>query len=272
MVTASSHATNAASCSDEDSDSDEEVILFRHLNLNSNVGEASSTRRDGGGGACAHTAHTAALLQKRVLVIIDLNGLLVDRVYLRGAHHHQKKHILAAEKAGGKVVGKYLVHVRRGLLDFIRFAAERFELMVWSSARLSNIESLTDAFFPEDVELIRKWGQDKCVCVQPHPTNPKKPCLFLKVLSDLWEQDARWNKTNTVLIDDSIEKASRNPPFTSIHPREWGSAAKDDAALLPGGAIRECLSELYQKVVVAGEMTVPEYLKSQQYLDANEGT
>ncbi|GFS40335.1 haloacid dehalogenase-like hydrolase (HAD) superfamily protein [Actinidia rufa] len=81
--------------------------------------------------------------------------------------------------------------------------------------------------------------------------NREKP-LLLKELNKIWEKhdpDLPWeagdyNKSNTLLLDDSPYKALRNPPNTAIFPHSYQYKDVNDNSLGPGGDLRVYLEGL----------------------------
>ena len=232
-----------------DSDDDEEIIL---------LGKSVQQRLDVVRGKRI----------EKVLVIIDLNGLFFDRVFMRG----QSKHNLRkpSSDTDAVVLGSYLVHKRPGLGNFLDFLFANFSVMIWSSARMQNIQRLIDHAFGQR-HFVAIWDQEKCTVRKPHPTNERKPCLFLKKLQDFWDTADAWDQTNTILIDDSPLKAIENPPHTSVHPEEWTRSMRNDVELNEGvGKIHNFFRTLRSDVIDAGSVSLEEYIASQTFLPANE--
>ena len=89
--------------------------------------------------------------------------------------------------------------------------------------------------FPEKIlrELLFVWGQDKCECEDvknlhgkgsehdddpstsvndsdgPVPKAAYKGIIFMKHLSKVWHEYPMWNKSNTLLLDDSPGKCQK---------------------------------------------------------------
>ena len=237
--------------SDEDSsdDSDEEIIL---------LGKTMAQRLNIVNGAAATKA------VKRVLVIIDLNGLFFDRVVRRSKG---RQHV----PENATVLGSYIVHERPGLGVFLDYLFQNFDVMIWSSAKMANIERLVKHAFGKR-KFVTIWDQKKCTARTPHPTLKHKPCLFLKKVQHFWDAYDEWDATNTILIDDSPLKAMENPPHTSVHPDEWTRSMSDDAELMEGvGSIRNFLEGLRNDVVVTGKLSLAEYVAGQTFLRAHAG-
>lgn len=68
--------------------------------------------------------------------------------------------------------------------------------------------------------------------------------IIINQLSKLWRQYPVYRDGLTLLVDDTPEKARKNPPFTAIHPREWSREMRDDEGLGEGGGVRRYLERL----------------------------
>ena len=148
------------------------------------------------------------------LVILDLNGFLIDREYKKPT----KDEIIPT---GAERVGKFLVWKRSGGNNFLRVILKNFDVAVWSSVTKTNIRPLTEHVFRDfpDTNLKFMWCQDKCQSVK-HPFSERKP-LFLKNLSTVWDEFSMYDETNTFIIDDSELKMRNNPKRCIIKVPEW---------------------------------------------------
>lgn len=142
---------------------------------------------------------------KQLLVILDLNGVLV---------HRNKR-----SKTGHKERPDMGV-----LLDYL-FA--NHHVMVWSSGMPENITAICDKIFtPEQRKaLLDIWGRDT---LHLPPAIYKEKVQVYKQLTWVWDQGIKskasaiglaaheepsplFDQSNTVLIDDSVEKAASEP-------------------------------------------------------------
>lgn len=60
------------------------------------------------------------------------------------------------------VVGKYFVHKRPYLHDFLVSCAQHFELAVWSSASEDYVQEIVQNILPAGVSLSFVWGRNRC--------------------------------------------------------------------------------------------------------------
>lgn len=114
------------------------------------------------------------------LVIFDLNGVLIN------------KH------------GKFSKKLEDTDL-IINFAFENYDVAVWSSAKLDNInKTLSKILTSEQIsKLVFIFSQENCVAVKGK--NKYYP-IFTKPLFKVWEIYTEYGVDNTIIVDDSIEK------------------------------------------------------------------
>lgn len=242
-----------------------EYAMRLKMKLVDNDDEQSDDDR---GGLTSSTGdlHRAPVLSSRsnkVLLILDLNGILFERVY---ANKDEKP------SSSGKhdtKLGNHYAWKRPGLEEFIKFVLSKFHIGVWSSARLENVNYMVEFAFPseEQRKKIRfRFSQSDCSQIGFYKDKPNKP-VFMKELKKVWEMfPNEFDKTNTLLIDDSIEKVALNPPYTAIHPAEWKREMQDDVELLPGGKIYEYLNKLSNEATrLQNRFNVQEYVKNNPF-------
>lgn len=193
-----------------------------------------------------------SLRQTRILLVLDLNGLLVHREYKQEAPHPLPD--------GHVSVGRFYMWRRKGLDEFLNFLFDHFDVLVWSSAMRKNVELIIEKAFGEQrvKKLIDIFDQENCIAIKPHP-DPKetrKP-LFLKPLERVWKKHPQYNERNTLLVDDSHLKARENPPNTLFCPKAWSAYDDfDDAGLCKGGEVRDFLERLAQSNLSVAEFIV----------------
>ena len=123
----------------------------------------------------------------------------------------------------GHVCNTHVV-ARTDLTLFLESLREYYTLAIWSSAKKKTVKSLTRMLFPEKIlrELLFVWGQDKCECVDVKNLHGEgiltiamvpfqklhayKGIIFMKHLSKVWHEYPMWNKSNTLLLDDSFAR------------------------------------------------------------------
>ena len=215
-----------------------------------------------GGGARDDAAREARKRRKhkgtrkhKHLLVVDLNGLLVDRRMTPFVEPDGTK------RAPDATFGKFFVYNRPHARAFVEWAFEHFTVGVWSSAQPHNARTLVSHIWGEHRDkLAFVWGQDKCTHVgAADPKKPRSKPILLKDLQKLWASPsfARFGPRNTLLLDDSPYKAAMNPDHCAIHPKAYAvgdvsASARDakplsdpaDDALGPRGALRAYLARL----------------------------
>lgn len=168
--------------------------------------------------------------RRKKLLVLDLNGFLVDRVRLNGDGGTAPQPSTKCDLYEGGCSVYFRAHMR----EFIDWCLETFELGVWTSAKRHNVHALLDSVFgARKTQLCFIWDQSNCTTVGAlrHPDCSYKP-IFLKELSKLWTHGCAagpFDPNNTILLDDTVYKTAANPAHTSIHPREWKAARVDEA-------------------------------------------
>ncbi|KAJ4959703.1 hypothetical protein NE237_019613 [Protea cynaroides] len=179
---------------------------------------------------------------RRKLLILDLNGLLVDIVPFAPSGY----------TVDAKIAFKSLFK-RPFCGDFLKFCFERFEVGVWSSRNKRNVDSVVD-FLMGDMrhKLLFCWDQSHCTETGFRTIENKKKPLVLKELKKLWDkhdpnlpwEKGEYNESNTLLVDDSPYKALCNPQHTAIFPYPFTYWDRNDDFLGPGGDLRRYLEAL----------------------------
>lgn len=146
-----------------------------------------------------------AKMEKKKLLILDLNGVLIDR-------NRETKQ-----------------YVKRPQVEvFLDWCFEHFEVAVWSSAKKHNAERLAlDTLGLERTKRLRfLWHQDQCT---PHPT---KEFVFKKPLQKVWDIfPHHYDQTNTIIMDDTPEKMEDNPPHTWFRVKTWKGGDHEEETL-----------------------------------------
>ncbi|CAK7208296.1 hypothetical protein SCUCBS95973_000054 [Sporothrix curviconia] len=146
-----------------------------------------------------------------LLIVVDLNGTLL----FRPDGLHQPKHFVRRPHA----------------FVFMDYMIKNFWVVVWSSARPDNVASMCRSLLRDQAmqSVVAVWDRSRFGLT---PTDYNKRVQCYKRLTLLWEDPAvaashpqystggRWSQANTVLIDDSPEKA-RSEPYNSITVPEF---------------------------------------------------
>ncbi|KAK2663393.1 hypothetical protein Ddye_001967 [Dipteronia dyeriana] len=194
---------------------------------------------------------------KKKLLVLDVNGLLADIVSYPS--HGYKPDIMISNKS---------VFKRPYCDDFLRFCFERFNVGIWSSRIKKNVEKVIEFLMGDSRRnLLFIWDAYHCSETGLNTIENKDKPLVLKELKKLWdklEPDLPWekgeyNKTNTLLLDDSPYKALRNPAHTAIFPYSYMYKDSNDCSLGPGGDLR-----VYLEGLAAAE-NVQEYVQQNPF-------
>uniref|UniRef100_A0A1J3FVR8 Mitochondrial import inner membrane translocase subunit TIM50 n=2 Tax=Noccaea caerulescens TaxID=107243 RepID=A0A1J3FVR8_NOCCA len=173
------------------------------------------------------------------LLVFDLNGILADLLGSR------------AESAPDGISNRP-VFIRPFVASFLDFCFERFNVGIWSSRRVK-LKYITNLVMGNQAkDLVFGFGQDMCITTEFKTLeNTAKP-LFLKDLRRVWNHlgacstcgKRKYDESNTLLVDDSPEKALCNPPHTGIFPHPYKYTDHVDCALGPNGELRKYLERL----------------------------
>ena len=136
-----------------------------------------------------------------LLIVLDLNGTLLER------------------SDAGKTI-----HERPWLKHFLNYCLVNHTVLIWSSARASNVDLMCTSIF-KDIPNMRKrviaeWSRETLVEIT-HRDYDRKAKVF-KVLTDVWDnttiqsrtpypETAPWSQANTILVDDTKGKAQAQP-------------------------------------------------------------
>lgn len=134
---------------------------------------------------------------RKLLVVLDLNGTLLFRT------------------------SKGFEFTPRPKVDeFIGYLMKHHRVMVWSSARQQNVDPMCAQLFTkaQHQRLLAIWGRETLRL--PAGAYKSKVQVY-KQLSWIWtdkhikalnsDSSEAWDQSNTVLIDDSVEKAASEP-------------------------------------------------------------
>ena len=180
---------------------------------------------------------------QNLLVVIDLNGTLLHRPT-------RKKPVRFVERPFAR--------------EFLSYCINTFTVVIWSSARPDNVAAMCE-------KLIKPKDRAKVVAVWDRLSfNFSKADYNLRVqcykrLTSLWRDPVvrashpdgeEWSQLNTVLIDDSMEKA-RSEPFNLIQIPEFTGDAIEPGFMLP--QVHDYLNECSRQINVSA------FIKSQRF-------
>lgn len=166
---------------------------------------------------------------RRPLVILDMNKLLVFRAFSKTFETEFPEYKPFLSDA--TLLGEHYTWKRPELDEFINCLLDNYQVAVWSSAWAKNVDLLCSFVFGNRrSELAFEWDQTKCTRVD---TEGQKKPLFKKQLQMVWNEfPGRFNRTNTMIIDDSEEKMQDNPPRNVLISKEWTPLMNESESLM----------------------------------------
>ncbi|KAI0205387.1 HAD-like domain-containing protein [Astrocystis sublimbata] len=183
---------------------------------------------------------------RNILVVVDLNGTLLHRP----SRHAPTRFI-----------------ERPNAQPFLSYCVNTFTVVVWSSARSQNVVNMCNQLLsPEDkAKVVAVWSRDN-FGLSKSDYNSRVQCY--KRLTALWNNPVvaashplaasgeKWNQLNTVLVDDSMEKA-RSEPFNLIQIPEFEGHAQEPGFVLP--QVHDYLNACSQQANISA------YMKTQPF-------
>lgn len=159
---------------------------------------------------------------RKILVVIDLNGTVLYRPNRR---HNPTGFV---ERA----------HARA----FLRYCIETFLVVIWSSATPRNVHRMCEQLLSSEQRdrVVAIWGRDRFGLA---PKDYEDRVVCYKRLTTLWADPAvqashpeaaqgkGWDQSNTLLIDDTIEKA-RAEPYNLVEVPEFAGETDERGDVL----------------------------------------
>jgi len=121
---------------------------------------------------------------------------------------------------------------------FLTYCIETFHVVIWSSAREENVGPMVTTLLTPKLreKVIQIWGRRKfdltpsdfdrrVICYKRLDTVWKDPKVALSHPESAW--GGVWDQSNTILIDDTAEKA-RSEPYNIIEVPEWSGDMSDN--------------------------------------------
>ena len=207
------------------------------------------------------------------LIVLDLNGILCRRIRYNKLSVQDGERI-SFRPSVGHIAGTPVV-AREDLKPMLSYLDANFTLAVWTSAKLTTARGLIQMLFDRDIarRLLFVWGQDKCDATRPaeeesaggndgegdtasdEPNSSDKfDIIFEKSLGKVWGRFGLWDASNTLLIDDSPEKARKwientlhPPPITGIVADTEGVESSDLANEISQRRFFEGLANHFQQ-------------------------
>lgn len=172
--------------------------------------------------AQSQTPSSSLRQPRRIFVIMDLNGTLLYRPNKRNPFNFIQR-----------------PHAR----EFLDYCIDTFHVAIWSSARPENVDKMV-------AQLLSPAQRAKCVVIWARDQLSLSPADYsarvqvYKRLTAIWNDPRvlashpaaahgqRWDQTNTVLVDDSIEKG-RSEPYNILQLPEFEGLHTEPLDVLP---------------------------------------
>lgn len=152
---------------------------------------------------------------ERPLLVLDVDETLI----------HSPDTVLA-ERPPDFWVGPHAIYERPGVRAFLRAAATRFELAIWSSADRSYVLGIIERI-ADGVAFEFIWGVERCT--------PRRDIEYdeLHWLKDVKKVVRRgWDRRRVLMVDDSREKLARNHGNAIYVAPFLGDPEDDELSLL----------------------------------------
>ncbi|KAI0490935.1 HAD-like domain-containing protein [Xylaria cf. heliscus] len=159
---------------------------------------------------------------RSILVVVDLNGTLLHR-----PNRHNPTRFIERPYAR----------------SFLSYCVNTFTVVIWSSARAQNVSNMCRQLLTSEdsAKVVAVWNRNY-FGLSKEDFNQRVQCY--KRLSALWNDPVvaashpmassgeKWSQLNTVLVDDSMEKA-RSEPFNLVQIPDFQGDAKEPGFVLP---------------------------------------
>ena len=198
---------------------------------------------------------------QKLLVVLDLNGTLLLRSN-RGSKYTPRPHVQ----------------------EFLAYCLGHHSLIIWSSARPHNVEAMVAQLFtPEQhAKLVKIWSREhlrlgkhfdaKVQVYKQLPwlwEDPEVQASFPTIadqpfkVEDGWKEapPTKWDQSNTVLLDDSVDKAA-SEPYNLVQVDEFTKETKLDGDDVLGRVVAY-LEDLKWEADVSAAMRMRPFVNGQ---------
>jgi len=154
---------------------------------------------------------------KERLIILDLNGILVHRVFEKDRSKDQMNGVNGKDCVRE---GNFIIRKRPGCDEFLDSIFARAEVGIWSSAMKHNVIPMAKYIMGDHYkDLLFIWDKDDCEKIKA-VVEGEQP-TFAKNLRTVWDKYPCFNEDNTIIIDDSEAKMINNPKACHRNPGKW---------------------------------------------------
>jgi hypothetical protein len=150
-----------------------------------------------------------------------LNGILCHRIRKSKERiDHETANTIIEYRPIDAHVAQTPVIARPHLHAFLQhLQSSNLCLALWTSAKRKTVHALLEQLQIPVTTFLFVWGQDQCLTTHDDlsMSNNTSP-LFQKDLQKVWNQYPLWNRNNTLLMDDSMEKIIPSQEELAMHP------------------------------------------------------
>jgi hypothetical protein len=164
-------------------------------------------------------SHQNCHIHIKPLLILDLNGILCHRIRkskerIETANRTIEYRPIDAHVAQTPVIARPHLHA------FLQhWQSSNVCLALWTSAKRKTVHALLEQLQIPVSTFLFVWGQDQCLATHDDLSmNNNASPLFQKDLQKVWIQYPLWNRHNTLLMDDSMEKIIPSQEEMAVHP------------------------------------------------------
>lgn len=133
------------------------------------------------------------------LIVIDLNGVLVDREYIKGCVENRPENLYE----GYRHIGQFAMWKRKGIDELFDFLFENYDVAIWSSVKSYNLKQILD-FLNIKGKLLFTWCQDQCDAYKSEVT--PGGFIFKKDIEKIHQMYPEYPISSILLIDNTPEK------------------------------------------------------------------
>jgi len=154
-----------------------------------------------------------ALRRRKPLLILEIDNVLLFQCNRRDNPDMVNKY----RHLAGFLDGTQLIWQRPYLIPFIDRCMANYTVAIWSSAE--NAQDLVNFIFGKSrLGILFVWDRSHCKGIR-------------KQISHVWQAFPEYDATNTIMLDDSVEKLCENPVGTRLLIKPWTPHMLDDCEL-----------------------------------------
>lgn len=154
-------------------------------------------------------------MERDKLVILDFNGIFIDKVFDPSAESNQNG---KTEKGVEfKTIKNFIIYFRPHFRDILNEISRKYSVAFWSSTTEQTAQPILSLmglkkydfrfiWFRENTLFDPNYGVDDDI--ERHDTVKNLSNVYLNPVGN---RDRKWDETNTLIIEDSPKKVKYNP-------------------------------------------------------------